>query len=78
MVSIRGEPRLKESLKKDFEINGEQHYVDPKIVESDKRRRSFLEKEGWDIYILRWSEFKRLSEKDRQEEINKVLKFLGI
>src|SRR3546814_4629172 len=31
----------------DLEIDGEQHYVDQRIVDSDKRRTEYLESLGW-------------------------------
>lgn len=47
----------------DLEIDGEQHYVDPRIVESDARRTEYLTSLGWTIIRVRWSEFKRLKDK---------------
>ena len=44
-----------------IEIDGEQHYSDPKIIESDKRRKVFLERLGWDLIRIRWSDYKKLN-----------------
>ena len=49
----------------DIEVDGEQHYLDKRIVEHDIRRNEFLEKEGWFVYRIRWSFFKNL-DKDLQ------------
>lgn len=49
-----------------IEIDGEQHYVDKKIVEHDKVRTEKLSELGWTcVKRVRWSEFKKLSEKEK-------------
>lgn len=55
----------------DLEIDGEQHYVDQRIVESDKRRTEYLETLGWTTIRVRWSEFKRLD--DKESFVNDIL-----
>ena len=55
-------------LKIDVEIDGEQHYADKRIVESDKRRNEYLEGLGWKIIRIRWSVYKKL--KDKEEKRN--------
>ena len=40
-----------------IEIDGEQHYVDSRIVESDIRKDKHLKEEGWDIIRIRWSKY---------------------
>lgn len=50
-----------------IEIDGEQHYVDTKIVEHDIKRTAILEKLGWKIIRIRWTEFQKLDY--RQKEI---------
>jgi very-short-patch-repair endonuclease len=57
----------------DLEIDGEQHYVDKKIVESDKRRSDYLESLGWKIIRVRWSKYKKLLDNERKEYINRLL-----
>lgn len=37
----------------DIEIDGEQHYVDARIIESDKRRNEYLKALGWTIFRIR-------------------------
>jgi very-short-patch-repair endonuclease len=58
--------------KVDIEIDGEQHYVDSRIVESDKRRTEYLESLGWKVYRIRWSEY----QKKTFEEKHKVVQHL--
>jgi very-short-patch-repair endonuclease len=54
----------------DIEIDGEQHYLDPKIIESDIRRNKYLEDLGWKIIRIRWSEYKRII--DKQEKLKYI------
>jgi very-short-patch-repair endonuclease len=56
-----------------IEIDGDQHYLDKRIVESDKRRTAFLEKKGWTVVRVRWSTFCKL--KDKETFIKQFLNF---
>jgi very-short-patch-repair endonuclease len=58
-------------LKIDLEIDGDQHYLDKRIVESDKRRNLYLGQLGWTIIRVKWSEYKRLTNK--KEYVNMIL-----
>lgn len=50
------------------EVDGEQHYVDKKIVEHDKIRTEKLEELGWTcIRRIRWTEYKKLAQEDREK-----------
>lgn len=51
------------NLKIDLEIDGDQHHLDKRVVESDKRRNIYLENLGWTIVRVKWSEYKKLTEK---------------
>lgn len=51
------------SKKIDLEIDGDQHYLDPRIVESDKKRDYFLSEMGWKIIRVKWSFYKKLDNK---------------
>lgn len=53
----------------DIEIDGEQHYLDERIVESDKRRNEYLKSLGWKIIRIRWSEYKKLVAKQDRKNI---------
>lgn len=48
----------------DLEIDGEQHYSDQRIIESDKRRTEALTKLGWQTIRIRWSEYTKLENKE--------------
>lgn len=55
----------------DIEVDGEQHYSDPRIVESDKRRNAVLEEQGWTVIRIRWSEYQKTENK--QEFVQCIL-----
>lgn len=63
----------------DIEIDGDQHYLDKRIVESDKRRNDYLENLGWKVIRIRWSEYKKLVDKqDRMDYVNSIMiKIMG-
>lgn len=63
--------------KLDIEIDGEQHYLDPKIIESDKRRTEYLENLGWTIFRIRWADFKKYSNEEKIRLINTVKNLLA-
>jgi very-short-patch-repair endonuclease len=60
----------------DLEINGEQHYLDNKIFESDIRRKAFLENLGWSQIVVRWSEYQKLDRGTKEEYIKELIKKL--
>lgn len=58
----------------DIEIDGDQHYLDPRIIESDKRRNEYLESLGWKIIRVRWSDYKKLVDKqDRMDYVTNII-----
>jgi very-short-patch-repair endonuclease/transposase-like protein len=67
------------SVKKkvDIEIDGNQHYTDEKIIESDKRRDQFLRDFGWEIVRIEWKEFKKLNDIDRRDFIQRLKGYLN-
>lgn len=53
-----------------IEIDGEQHYRDPKVVEHDKVRTKRLEELGWKcLRRVRWSEFQKLTDSEKAKFI---------
>lgn len=57
-----------------LEIDGEQHYVDERIIEHDKIRTANLECEGWTcIERIRWSDYQKLNENEKKEFLQKLL-----
>lgn len=60
----------------DIEIDGSQHYHDKKILESDKRRTAFLEKNGWSVIRINWSKYQKLNNKEKVNFIKEFKKML--
>lgn len=61
----------------DIEIDGNQHYLDNKIVESDKRRNEFLEDDGWDIIRVNWSSYQKLSSDEKKKYISNLKDYIN-
>lgn len=59
-------------IKLDIEIDGEQHYVDKNIVKHDIERTNTLLELGWSVLRIRWSEFRRLNEKEKHQYIDSI------
>ena len=50
-----------------IEIDGEQHFVDPRISKHDLDRTENLKKDGWtQIARIRWSRFEKMSETSKE------------
>ena len=47
----------------DLEIDGDQHYLDKRVVASDKRRNKYLENLGWKTIRVKWSDYQKLVDK---------------
>lgn len=60
-----------------IEIDGEQHYVDLRIVEHDKKRNLELEQIGWKSIRIRWSEYNKKSLEEKQEFIKYIKVFVA-
>ena len=55
-----------------IEIDGEQHYLDNKIVEHDIKRTNILESLDWKITRIRWSVFQKLTFNEKYDIISKL------
>lgn len=60
-----------------IEIDGEQHYVDNRIIESNKRKDIFLKDNGWDVIRIRWSEYKKMNKSDKEKYINDLINYIN-
>lgn len=58
------------------EIDGDQHHLDKRIVESNKRKDIFLKEKGWDIIRIRWSHYKKLSKDERTNYIDELISYI--
>jgi very-short-patch-repair endonuclease len=65
------------SKKIDLEIDGEQHYVDNRIVESDQRRTRYLEENGWTVLRIRWADYQRLDRKEKETFVKNIIEQLA-
>lgn len=61
----------------DIEIDGDQHYLDPKIVEHDKIRNKFLEDDGWTVFRIKWSDYKKMTHSEKEQTIQKIKELLN-
>lgn len=50
-----------------LEIDGEQHYIDERIVKSNTKRDSYLSSLGWKVIRIRWSTYKKLSLSEQEK-----------
>ena len=60
----------------DVEIDGEQHHLDERIVESDVRRNNYLASLGWRVYRIRWSDYQKKTRKEKEEVIKEIKKLV--
>lgn len=56
-----------------IEIDGEQHYVDKRIIKHDIKRTKKLESLGWRIIRVRWSVYQKLNYNEKKEIINNLM-----
>ena len=56
-----------------LEIDGEQHYVDARIVASDIVRTSKLSELGWTGYRIRWAHFMKLTAVEKEKKIKEIV-----
>ena len=58
----------------DLEIDGEQHYADKRILQSDKRRTEYLESIGWKVIRIRWSVYQKKTEEEKRQFVENLLR----
>jgi very-short-patch-repair endonuclease len=56
-----------------LEIDGEQHYVDDRIVKSNFYRDEYLKSLGIDTIRVRWSHYQKLSDEEKKEYLSNLL-----
>lgn len=57
----------------DLEIDGNQHFVDERIVEHDKKRNDFMSKLGWTVIRIKWAVFQAAPKEEKEEVIKAIL-----
>ena len=57
-----------------LEVDGEQHYLDERIVEHDRQRTQTLSDNGWTcIERIRWSAYQSLTDAEKKDYLEKLL-----
>ena len=56
-----------------IEIDGEQHYLDERIVKSDIKRTAYLKNLGWQTIRIRWADYKKMNKDSRISYVNNIL-----
>lgn len=56
-----------------FEVDGEQHYLDKRIVNHDIIRCENLLRLGWKGIRIRWSHFQKLSDIEKKQELERII-----
>jgi len=62
----------------DIEIDGDQHYLDQRIVASDKRRTENLQNLKWTVYRVRWSDYQKMTWKNKRKVVNEIKVLLSL
>ena len=57
----------------DLEIDGEQHYLDPRIRASNQRRDEELRALGWKVIRVRWSDYQQMQTEHRKQYVEMIL-----
>lgn len=60
----------------DLEIDGDQHFLDQKIADSNKNRDIFLEENGWKVIRILWSDYKRMKIDEREIFIKDLIEYI--
>lgn len=61
-----------------FEVDGEQHYVDKRIVEHDVERTAKLDADGWKCLTrIRWSTFQKSTKEEQQKIIQDLISLIN-
>lgn len=60
----------------DLEIDGDQHYLDKKIIKHDIIRNKVLTDKGYKIIRIKWSDYKKLSRSKRELFIKNLISVL--
>lgn len=60
-----------------IEIDGDQHYLDKKIIKSDSRKNKYLTNNGWDILRIKWSDYQKLKKEEKIEYVNDLINYIN-
>ena len=59
-----------------IEVDGDQHYLDDKIVKSDIRKNKCLIDNGWDIIRIRWSNYQKMNRHEKETYIIELIRYI--
>ena len=59
-----------------IEIDGEQHYVDKRILDHDVVRTQYLKKLGWKVKRIRWKNFSKLAFTAKEKIVEDLIAFI--
>ena len=59
------------------EIDGDQHFRDKRIMESDKKRTEYLTSLGWTGYRVRWSDYQKLDFEGKKRVVDQIKNLLN-
>ena len=59
-----------------IEIDGEQHYVDKRIVKSNIGKDEYLKENGWDIIRIRWSDYQKMIKEEKEIYIKNLINYI--
>ena len=62
----------------DLEIDGSQHYLDERIIESDKQRTKYLESFGWTVIRINWSDYQKLDRAEKEKYVKNIIEKLRV
>lgn len=60
-----------------IEIDGDQHYLDKKIIKSDEKRTKYLEDDGWDVIRIKWSDYQKMNNDEKINFIQNLKDYLN-
>lgn len=60
-----------------IEIDGDQHYLDKKIVQSDIRKDAYLTENCWDIIRIKWSDYQKMTREEKEKYISDLLNYIN-
>lgn len=56
----------------DLEIDGEQHWNDPRITASDERRNKYVQEQGLKVIRIRWKHYTNLNQQERHDYLERL------
>ena len=60
--------------KVNIEIDGDQHFLDKRIMIHDEKRNEILSQLGWTIFRVKWSEFQKLCPQEKRRIVAALIK----